>query len=174
MQTFLYPAIVTADTQEGGFVVTFPDVPETITQGADVAEALLQAADCLEEAIAGRIRRHESIPDPSLVIPDQYAISLPVSTAAKAALYLALQQAKMTHSEFAERLHCSEQEVSRLLDPRRIPNLARLESALRTLGYQLILGLQPTVPPLRSVLLSGEGGSDTVAASPHAALEPTR
>jgi antitoxin HicB len=174
MHTFLYPATFTPDTQEGGFVVTFPDVPEAITQATNVAEALLQAADCLEEAIAGRIRRHEPIPDPSPVIPDQYAISLPVSTAAKAALYLALQQAKMTHSGFAERLHCSEQDVSRLLDPRRIPNLARLESALRTLGYQLILGLQPTVPPLSSVSLSGEGRSDTVATSPHTALDPMR
>jgi mRNA interferase HicA len=57
---------LTLDTQDGGFVVTFPDVPE---------------------AIAGRIRRNESIPAASPVGPEQYAIPLPAQTAAKAALY---------------------------------------------------------------------------------------
>lgn len=96
MQHFLYPANLTLDTQDGGFVVTFPDVPEAITQGDDVPEALQQAADCLEEAIAGRIRRHEPIPEPSSVEPEQYTIALPAPTAAKAALSLALRQAKLT------------------------------------------------------------------------------
>jgi antitoxin HicB len=36
--------------EEGGFVVTFPDIPEAITQGEDVEEALIHAADELESA----------------------------------------------------------------------------------------------------------------------------
>jgi hypothetical protein len=66
--------------------------------------------------------------------PDQYAISLSVSTAAEAALYLTLQQAKITQSELAAHLHSDEQEVTRLLDPRRTVNLSRLESALKAFG----------------------------------------
>jgi antitoxin HicB len=174
MQTFVYPAILTPDTKHGGFVVTFPDVAEAITQGDDVPEALQQAADCLEEAIAGRIRRRESIPEASAAGPDQYAISLPVLTAAKAALYLALQQAKITQSELAAHLHCDEQEVTRLLDPRRTANLSRLESALKVLGYQLVLKMQAMGIPLSSVPSGGQGKRDNMAASPHAALEPTR
>jgi antitoxin HicB len=77
-------------------VVAFPDVPEAITQGNDVTDALQQAADCLEEAIAGRLRRHDSIPVPSPVGPDHYAIPLPAQTAAKAALYCALRQGAPT------------------------------------------------------------------------------
>ena len=147
MRSFLYPATFTPDTQEGGLVVTFPDLPEAITQGDDVSEALQQAADCLDEAIAGRIRRHESIPEASAVGPDQYVISLPVSTAAKAALHLALQQARIAHSELAERLHCDEQEVTHLLNPRRMASLSRVESALGALGYQLVLGMQAKIIP---------------------------
>jgi antitoxin HicB len=162
MRTFVYPAILTPDTQQRGFVVTFPDVPEAITQGDDIPEALHQAADCLDEAIAGRIRRRASIPEASAVGLDQYAISLPVSTAAKAALYLALQQAKITQSELAERLRCDAQEVSHLLDPRRTANISRLESALGGLGYQLILGLQILVPPSASGPSTGEGKHDVV------------
>jgi antitoxin HicB len=160
MQTFLYPAILTPDTQHGGFVVTFPDVPEAITQGDDISGALDQAADCLDEAIAGRIRRRESIPEASAVGPDQYAVPLPVSTAAKAALYLALQQAKMTQSELAERLRCDEQEVSHLLDPRRMAKLSHLESALGGLGYQLALGVQLLVPASSSGPSSRKGKRD--------------
>jgi antitoxin HicB len=149
MPHFLYPASLTPDTQDGGFVVTFPDVPEAITHGDDVPEALHQAADCLEEAIAGRIRRHAPIPEASSVGPDQYAIPLPAPTAAKAALYLALWQAKLTKVELAERLRCDEKEVRRLLDPRHASKLSRLESALAALGYQLVIGVQAGESPLR-------------------------
>lgn len=49
MQPFIYPALLTPTEHEGGFVVTFPDIPEAITQEDDVTDALLQAVDCLEE-----------------------------------------------------------------------------------------------------------------------------
>jgi antitoxin HicB len=167
MQTFFYPALLTPDTECGGFVVTFPDVPEGMTQGDDIPEALKQPTDCLEEAVAGRIRRHEPIPEASAVGPDQYAVSLPVSTAAKAALYLALQQAKITPSELAAHLHCDEQDVTRLLDPRRTANVSRLELALKALGYQCALQMQAMIIPPYSRPSDGEGKHGTVSASLH-------
>jgi antitoxin HicB len=145
MQNFIYPATLTPETQDGGFAVTFPDVPEAITQGDDVAEALQQAADCLDEAMAGRIRRNESIPAASPVGSEQYAIPLPAQTAAKAALYLAIRQANITKVELAERLHCDEKEVRRLLDPRHASKLSRLESALAALGQHLVIGVTAAV-----------------------------
>jgi antitoxin HicB len=145
MQNFIYPATLTPETQDGGFVVTFPDVPEAITQGDDVAEALQQAADCLDEAMAGRIRRNESIPAASPVGSEQYAIPLPAQMAAKAALYLAIRQANITKVELAERLHCDEKEVRRLLDPRHASKLSRLESALAALGQHLVIGVTAAV-----------------------------
>ncbi len=60
-----YPVTLTPDEADGGFVVTFLDVPEAISQGNDTADALFQASDALEEAIAGRIRRGDAIPEPS-------------------------------------------------------------------------------------------------------------
>jgi antitoxin HicB len=142
MQTFLFPAILTPEPQEGGFVVTFPDVPEAITQGEDVPDALHQAADCLEEAIAGRIRRHELLPVPAPVGPHQYGVPLPAQTATKAALYCALRRTQLTQVELAARLHCDEKEVRRLLDPRHASKLSRLEAALAVLGQQLVIGVE--------------------------------
>jgi antitoxin HicB len=144
MQHFVYPAILTPDEHDGGFVVTFPDVPEAITQGEDVSDALQQAADCLEEAMAGRLRRHASLPEASPVGPDHYPIPLPAQTAAKAALYLAMRQAGLTQVELAARLHCDEKEVRRLLDPRHASKMSRLEAALAALGQQLVVGVQAT------------------------------
>lgn len=145
MQSFIYPAKFTPDPQDGGLVVTFPDVPEAITQGEDVADALRQAADCLDEAIAGRIRRSEDIPEASPVIPGDCAIPLPAQTAAKAALYLAIRQANITKGEFAALLHCDEGEVRRMLDPCHASSLRRIESALAILGQQLVVGVKAVV-----------------------------
>ena len=77
MRDFIYPALLTPDEQDGGFVVIFPDVPEAITQGGDVSDALQQAADCLEEAIAGRIRRQACLPGASPERPNSYPVPLP-------------------------------------------------------------------------------------------------
>src|SRR5712691_5042576 len=143
MDQFVYPATLTPDAQDGGFVVTFVDVPEAITQGDDVPEALHQAADCLEEAIAGRIRRHDAIPEPSPVQAGQYAVAVPAQTAAKAALYVALRQTQLTQVELAVRLQCDEKAVRRLLDPRHASRLSRMEAALAVFGQQFVVSVQP-------------------------------
>ena len=46
MERFVYPATLTPDKKDGGFVVTFADVPEAIAQAENVDDALSEAADC--------------------------------------------------------------------------------------------------------------------------------
>jgi predicted RNase H-like HicB family nuclease len=48
---FDYPVVLSAQA-EGGFVATFPDVPEAITQGEDRDEVLLYAVDALKVALS--------------------------------------------------------------------------------------------------------------------------
>ncbi|HZF13204.1 MAG TPA: type II toxin-antitoxin system HicB family antitoxin [Thermoanaerobaculia bacterium] len=138
---FAYPVMLTPDEIEGGFVVTFPDLPEAITQGEDTAGALEEAADALEEAIAGRIRRGDPIPRPSITADSQLRVPVPALTAAKAALYLALRETGISKSELAARLGCDEKEVRRLLDPRHPSKLPRIEKALSSLGKSLAVRL---------------------------------
>jgi antitoxin HicB len=137
---FAYPVTLTPGDEDGGFVVTFEDIPEAITQGETMAEALAQAADALEEAIAGRIRRGDPIPEPSST-PDRWRVPVPAQTAAKAALYLALQETGISKSELASRLGCDEKEVRRLLDPRHPSKLPRIQRALASLGKGLAVTL---------------------------------
>jgi antitoxin HicB len=142
MGQFVYPARFTPDTQDGGFVVTFVDLPEAITQGETQEEALQEAADCLEEAMANRMVSGLPIPPPSRIKRGQYAVPVAAQMAAKAALYIALQEAQITKAELAKRLRCDEKEVRRLLDPRHPSKLPRLEAALAVVGHRPIVSLQ--------------------------------
>ena len=136
------PATLTSERRSGGFVVAFRDVPEAITQGENLTDALLQAADCLEEAVAGRIRRGDVIPPPSRPAKGEHMVPVPAVTAAKAALWLAVRQAKISKVELAARLGCDEKQVRRLLDPRHASKLTQLQSALAVLGKQIVIQVQ--------------------------------
>jgi len=138
MRIFVYPARF-APAKEGGFVVTFRDLPEAITQGEDMADARLQAADCLDEAIAGRIDDDEDIPPPSVARKGEQLIAVPTRTAAQGALHLAMRAAGISKSELARRLGCDEREARRLLDPHHPSKIERLESALAAVGGEVAL-----------------------------------
>lgn len=137
---FVYPAAL--ERRRAAVLVRFPDLPEALTEGTDENDALEQATDCLEEAIAGRIRRSGEIPLPSRPRRGQRMIPVPTQMAAKAALYLALHEAKITKLELAARLGCDEKEVRRLLDPRHPSKLPRLQRALAQLGKRLVVEMQ--------------------------------
>ncbi len=133
MYRFAYPATLTPQA-EGGYLVTFRDLPEAITQGDDLDSALHEAADCLEEVIAGRIDDNEPIPEPSARQKGEHRIAVPLHTAMKAALYLAMKEAGISKLELARRLGVDEKAVRRMLDPRQATRVATIERALAALG----------------------------------------
>ena len=77
-----YPAKLETDAS-GEILVSFRDVPECLTSGADQAEALVEAQDALEEAIAGRIDDDDPIPTPSRRRKGEHLIAVPPDIAAK-------------------------------------------------------------------------------------------
>jgi len=134
---FVYPAELTK--QAGCVVVRFPDLPEALTEGVDALDAVRQAVDCLDEAIAGRIRRGDDIPPPSTPRRRQRMIPVPAATAGKAACYLAMREAGLTAHTLASRLGWKTSDLRRLLDPRRPLDVARLQQALSLLGKHLVV-----------------------------------
>jgi len=137
---FLYPARLRA--RAGTILVRFRDFPEALTEGENNDDAMVQAADCLEEAIAGRIRRGDDIPVPSRSLKNERMIPVPAPMAGKAALYIALREAKISRVELAARLGCDEKEVRRLLDPHHASKLPRIQQALAQLGKRLVLEMR--------------------------------
>ena len=140
MKRFSFPATFTPD-DDGGFVVTFRDLPEAITQGDTEEQALIEAADCLEEAIAARIDDKLDIPNPFPYQKYEHIVILPIQTALKAALYLAMQEAAITKLQLARLLEVDEKEVRRILDPRHGTKLLTIERALAALGRRIELQL---------------------------------
>jgi len=155
MHRFCYPVDLAAD-QDGGYVVSFGDVPEAITQGDTLDEALEQATDALDEAISGRIRLREEIPAPSSARPGQHIVTLPIETAAKAALYVSIREAGLNKVELAALLGMDEKEVRRLLDPYHASKLPRIETALEALGKRLVIVVRD-VEDERQVELAAAG-----------------
>lgn len=141
MRQFTYAVKLTPDKRDGGYVVTCRDLPEVITQGDTFEEAVAEAADALEEAVAGRIDDRRDIPMPTAKKRGERTVSVPPSMALKAAVYLAVRDAGISNSELARRLRLDEKEARRILDPHHPTKLPRIEAALAALGRQVRMEL---------------------------------
>lgn len=139
MFTATYPASFLPEDNGKGFHVRFQDLPEALTGGVDLADTLAQAADCLAEAIAGRIARGDEIPTPSKLKRGQYPVSVPLYLAPKLALYLAMREGSMRNTELAKRLGVSETVVRRMLDPKHNTKPEKIQAALAALGKRIVI-----------------------------------
>jgi antitoxin HicB len=138
---YAYPALLEPQS-DGSFLVTFPDLPEALTDGADLAEALANASDCLSEALAGRINRDEAIPQPRASRRNACVIAPEPTIALKAALHSALQTRALTVADVARRLDLDYRQAARLFDPRSPSKLTSLKAALEALGYEVAIAVQ--------------------------------
>lgn len=127
---------------ERGVVAAFPDLPEALTWGDDDADALANAADCLEEALAARIKKRLPIPRPSPA-RGRPAVAPGSLIAAKTALYLALRESGARPADLARRLGVAPQMVTRLLDPAHASKPAQLDAAIAALGKRMVVSLEP-------------------------------
>ncbi len=64
MNRLFYPAVFHT-AEEGGFWVTFPDIPECMTQGDNMQEAYEMAVDALGLSLTSREAEKEKIPKAS-------------------------------------------------------------------------------------------------------------
>ena len=139
MQRFTYPVTLTPDENDGGFVVTCRDVPEVVTQGESIEDAISEAAGALEAAIEMRIEDGLGIPAPSATKRGEHLACLPVGTAMKAALYVSMREQNVSKADLARRLGLDEKEARRMLDPKHGTKVPALERALHALGKRIEL-----------------------------------
>lgn len=122
--------------EDGSILVSFPDIPEALTEGATKAEALTQARDCLIAALGGYVEERRAIPEPSPV-RGRAMVTLPVLVAAKIALYGAMRSQGVGNTALAARLGVSEGAVRRLVDLDHRSHIGQVETALHSLGQRL-------------------------------------
>ena len=143
MTAFIFPAKLEWHDEDRIFLVTFPDVPEAVTSGGDRREALVNAEDALEEAIAAYVNLERELPKPSSNPGESGFVPVamgPLMTA-KAALYEAWRRSGLSKVAFAERLGIAEGEVRRMLNPRHATKIERIDAALRALGRRLMVSV---------------------------------
>lgn len=78
MKKFFYPALF-HKAEEGGFWISFPDIPECLTQGNDMSQAYEMAIDALGLALTCREKEQQPFPassDPTTITlePDSFLV----------------------------------------------------------------------------------------------------
>ena len=131
-----YPAKFEA-VPEGGFVVTFRDIPEAITQGDSEAEAMEMAADVLVSAMDFYFEDRRAVPAPSKLQAGERLVALPASVAAKVLLLNALVDAGISNVELARRMGTRPQELQRVLDLHHVTKIDTIAAACAAIGKRL-------------------------------------
>lgn len=131
-----YPAIFTPD-RDGGYVITFRDIPEAITQGDDKAESIFIACDLL--TMGFYFDENLPVSPPSKSHRDDRLIDLPISIAAKVLLLNEMLAQKVSASELGLRLGITRQTAARLNKLEHATTINQIEAALQMLGKRLVL-----------------------------------
>lgn len=134
---YAYPCILHPEA-DGGFHVTFPDVPGALTAGATEAEALELAGDALVAILAARARKGLDIPVPGAATGERRLVPVPPVVAAKLALLEAMRARGLTDAALAERLGLGAEAIRALLDPDHGSDPREVARALDAVGRSLI------------------------------------
>jgi antitoxin HicB len=148
MKSYVYQAVFEPG-EKRGIVVSFPDVPEAVTQGSDLPEALSMAEEVLGLALLSyplrglpllkaRTRIGHRAPKGGKLVP----VGLAADVAAKLAVLEAFTESGINKVELARRLGKNEKEVRRILDPRHPTKLPALAETLRVLGKRLVVSVE--------------------------------
>ncbi len=128
------------EKQDGGFTVTFLDLPGVITQGDNEPHARAMALDALvlllkHQIATGRPRKHRG--------PELRFIELPALASAKLELYWAWHASGLTKSELARRINSPKTNIDRLFNLSHHSRWDIMESAFAALGHRLEINILP-------------------------------
>ncbi|WP_198926053.1 type II toxin-antitoxin system HicB family antitoxin [Acidithiobacillus thiooxidans] len=129
---FDYPVSLTPD--DSSVLVTFADVPEAITFGADEEEALLNTIDALETGLSFYVDARKPLPVASLPANGQKTVRPSALECAKLGVYQAMTDQGIKKAELARRLEWHMPQVDRLFDLRHASRLDQIEAAANVLG----------------------------------------
>lgn len=135
---YVYPVVIEMD-EDGRCVATAPDLPEAVTDGATLREALHEMSEALGAALAGYVLDGRDPPRPSKAARGQYSVPVAPLVAAKLALRAAMREQGVSNTALARRLDVSEAVVRRLVDPDHASRLDGIVAALSVVGHHLVI-----------------------------------
>ena len=144
MTPVAYVAVIQQDGPTD-FLVTFPDVPEAITQGNSLEEARVNAYDALAAALAGYMKRDRAFPVAVTTMKLRadagstlYETAVEPKLAARARLALEMKAQGISNVGLAKRMGRDEKAV-RLILSGRGASLDKTLEALRAVGVRAAL-----------------------------------
>ena len=141
MANYQYPATIESNG-EGGFIASFRDVPEAITEAWDLEELKNNARDALITAIDFYIEDGRVFPPASDLQTGDIAVDLPASVVAKVMLLNTMVKSNVRPADLARKMNIKPQEVTRITDIRHATKIDTIQNALRALGKELVLELR--------------------------------
>ena len=119
-----YPVTLEFDEASQGYAVSFVDIPEALTQGDTVEDALIEAQDALITAM-------------DFYFEDKRAV--PPSVWAKVLLLNEVCAQNLRPIDVAQRMGVRPQEVTRILDLHYATKIDTVAAALKAVGKELTL-----------------------------------
>lgn len=135
----IFPVTLTEDPETGQIMARFFDIPEAVTVGKDLEQALQWAKDALIVALSGYIEDGRAVPVPTTPKSGQSVVTLPVMMCAKLAIYEAMRQQGITQLELSRKLGIDPRQVRRILDLDHHSRMDQVEKALEVLGKHLVV-----------------------------------
>lgn len=135
-----YPARI--EVADGGITVSFRDIPEALTCGDTLAEAMDMAADALLTAMDFYFEDRRPVPEPSPALKDEVLVDLPASVWAKVLLLNEMLAQGVTPAQLARRLGTRPQQVNRIVNLGHPTKIDTIVAALASLGRELHISLK--------------------------------
>ncbi len=133
-----YPAVF-EPAEEGGFIVSFRDIPEAITQGDTEEEALAMAQDALVTAMDFYLEDGRQVPMPSRRLKGEKLVEMPVSVSAKVLLLNAMLSDNCRPVDLAHRMKIKPQRVTEIMDLNHSTKIDTIAAAFKALGKSIEL-----------------------------------
>lgn len=135
----VYPARL--DKKGAGYVVSFRDIPEALTEGSSREEAMDMAADALATAMDFYFEDRKQVPMPSPIGKLEVPVELATSLSAKVLLLNEMLRSGVTASALAKKLKASPQTVTRIVDLHHPTKIDTISDALSVMGKKLVLSV---------------------------------
>ncbi len=135
---YAYPVYLEQDGDS--VLVTFPDIPEAITFGADADEARLHAQDALETALELYVEARRPIPVPGKC-SDEQRVAPSLLVQAKLAIYATMLEHNIRKADVARRLGWHMPQVDRILDLEHASKMPQIEQVAASLGIHMEINL---------------------------------
>lgn len=133
-----YPCQIEKD-KEGKYLITFPNFPETFTEGETEEEALFNASEALTLTLEGRAEENMPIPFPSQ--EERFPMIYP-SSRVQAALLVRFSRGRRKIADVARSLGTSWPAASHMEDLHHWTTLRQLEKTAAILGKRLVVSFE--------------------------------